>query len=332
MRKAAFLCNNKRNFERVYAMGRREKVASLVDLYPERVTVKNFEQHAENLSEVEVIFSTWGMPSLKPEQLEKLPNLQAVFYAAGTVKGFAQPLLEHDITVVSAWAANAVPVAEWTLSQILLSTKGFFRNARTLNREDHPRWGQCPSGPGNFAETVAIIAAGQIGRKVIDLLQPFDVDVLVVDPYLPDAQADAMGVRKVTLEEAFQEALVVSNHLPNLPSTQDMIERRHFASMREGATFINTGRGAQVVEDDLISVLQQRRDLTALLDVTNPEPPVEGSPLYTMENIILSSHIAGSIGNEVVRMADYMIEEFQRWDAGQDLRYAVSLEMLATMA
>lgn len=69
--------------------------------------------------------------------------------------------------------------------------------------------------------------------------------------------------------------------------------------MRQGATFINTGRGAQVDEAGLIEVFKRRPDLTALLDITCPEPPEDGSELYTLPNIHLSSHIAGSKNDEV---------------------------------
>ena len=96
--------------------------------------------------------------------------------------------------------------------------------------------------------------------------------------------------------------------------------------------FINTGRGATVAQDEMIAVLRQRPNLTALLDVTNPEPPLPDSPLHELLNVHLSTHLAGSIGDEVVRMADYMIDEFERWARGEPLRYAVTLEMLETMA
>ena len=100
--------------------------------------------------------------------------------------------------------------------------------------------------------------------------------------------------------------------------------------MRYGATFINTGRGAQVNEADMIAVLKERPDLTALLDVTYPEPPEPGSELYTLPNVKLSGHIAGSINNEVHRMSEYMIDEFKRFISGGELRYEVKEEMLIT--
>ncbi len=98
------------------------------------------------------------------------------------------------------------------------------------------------------------------------------------------------------------------------------------------ATFINTGRGAQVEEADLIKVLKERPDLTALLDVTFPEPPESDSAFYTLPNCILTPHIAGSTGNEVRRMGEYMKAEYEKLIRNEPCQYEVTLEMLETMA
>ena len=332
MRKAAFFCDQPQSLDYVYDQGRRERVAELVDLYPQIVGGENFADHVEDLKDLEVAFSTWGMPKLEATQLDRLPALKAVFYAAGSVQGFARPLLERDITLVSAWGANAVPVAEFTLAQILLSCKGYFRNTRECRSPQLRRSNQIFRGKGVFGETVGLIGIGMIGSIVCRLLQPFELEVIVHDPYLSDEKAGELGVKKVSLEEIFARSYVVSNHLPNITATQKMLDGRLFASMREDATFINTGRGAQVVEEELIEVLERRPDLTVLLDVTFPEPPEEDSKFYALPNVQLSSHIAGSLNDEVVRMADFAIEEFLNWEAGRPLKYQVTLEMLETMA
>lgn len=151
------------------------------------------------------------------------------------------------------------------------------------------------------------------------------------DPVLDGARAAELAVERVSLPELFGRAYVVSNHIPDLPTTRGTLDRALFERMRDGATFINTGRGAQVVEADLIAVLAARPDLTALLDVTWPEPPPPESPLWTLPNVVISPHIGGTIGDEVTRLADCAIEEFERWRAGQPLRYQVTREVLATM-
>lgn len=303
------------------------------DLYPEPVHLANFEEHVDILGGIDVGFSTWGMPKFTGEHIDRMPNLKAVFYGAGSVQSFARPLLERDVKVFSAWVANGIPVAEFTLSQILLSCKGYFRNIHDIRENPESRiHGSAHKGPGIYDATVSLIGFGVIARKLAELMRAFSLRVRVVDPYVDDATLRAYGVERTTLEDAFSTSLVVSNHLPNISSTVEMIRGEHFRSMREYATFINTGRGRQIRESEMIEVLTGRPDLTALLDVTYPEPPPPDSPLYTLPNVRLSSHIAGSIQNEVVRMADFMLEEYDRWISGRDTRYEVTLPMLETMA
>jgi len=323
-----FLCDSPETVEWVYGRGRRERIAAMCDVYPDVVTGDALESF--DPERVNWIFSTWGMPALSAEQVARMPDLKAVFYAAGSVKFFAVPFLDRGVRIIGGWGANAVAVADFTLGQILLATNGYFRNRRDyINRGTY---GSAFRGIGNFEESVAILGAGMAGRAVIDRLQPFDLDVLVVDPYLSDEEAAALGVERVSLADAFRRALVVSNHLPSLPATIGMLTREHFVSMRENAVFINTGRGATVVEQEMIEVLQVRSDLTALLDVTDPEPPVAESPFLTLPNVHLSTHLAGALGNEVVRMADRMIEEWEALREGRPLRYEITSEMLETMA
>ena len=111
-----------------------------------------------------------------------------------------------------------------------------------------------------------------------------------------------------------------------------MLNGKRFASMKPYATFLNTGRGATVREDELIAVLTARPDLCALLDVTDPEPPAPTSPLLSLPNVFLTPHISGSQQTECARMGAYMAEEFRAFDEGRETRFAVTREMLATMA
>lgn len=328
--KAALFGNDGDTLLEVYGAIRLEQLGQLTELHPTKVTRLNIEQCLPELHDLEVIFSTWGMFSLSPEQLEQLPNLRAVFYAAGTVQHFAAPLLERGILVMSAWAANAVPVAEFTLGQILLANKGYFRNVGQYQNGSSEY--SAFRGRGNYGAIVSVLGAGQIGRKLIELLRPFHLRVLVFDPFLSRENAAELGAEKVELDAAFARGNIVSNHLADLPQTRGLLNGVLLSSMPENATFINTGRGRTVHHAEMTAVLQSRPDLTALLDVTDPEPLPRDSPLWNLPNVHISGHIAGSIGDEVGRMADFVLEEFQRRQNGEPLRYAVSLQMLETMA
>ncbi len=321
--KAAFFTGNPGNIDYVYGKGRRELVARETELYPEVITPENFHQHREALTEVEVIFSTWGFWAFSEEEFAAMPHLKAVFYSAGATDYFARPFLARGIEIFSAWQANAIPVAEYCTAQIVLAMKGFFRNTREYTGPE--MYGHRPPafvGPGNYGETVALIGAGAIATRTRELLKPYHLNVLVVP-----SRAER---RTVSLEEAFRTAFVISNHLPNREDNRGVLNGDLFRLMRPGAVFINTGRGAQVNEADLVTVFRSRPDLTALLDVTDPEPPAADSELYRLPNVQLTGHIAGSLNDEVVRMADYMLEEFRNWRAGAPTRYRITPELLMT--
>jgi phosphoglycerate dehydrogenase-like enzyme len=332
--RAIFLTNNKQTLPRVFTEVTRAELSTLIELDEKVYTDADLAAMASAFDDVEIVFSTWGIPELNEEQIRAyLPRLKCIFYGAGSVQRFARPYLACGVRVFSAWAANAVPVAELTAAQIVLANKGYFVTSRAYASKGRSAardaFGNCN---GNLGETVGIIGAGMIGRKVIELLRQYRLDVAVFDPFLSDKDAIKLGVNKCSLEELFERSMTVSNHLANNPETRNMITYDHFRRMRKCATFINTGRGAQVVQDDLLRILTERPDLTALLDVTTPEPLPEGHALLSMPNCIVTPHIAGSAGNELARMGEYMLDEFRLYVDGKPTRYEVTEKMLETMA
>ncbi len=171
-----------------------------------------------------------------------------------------------------------------------------------------------------------------IGSLVAEMLKAYRFEVLCFDPFLPAEKAERLGVKMASLEEIFESCQVISNHFANNPQTVGMLNYELFSKMGSYTTFINTGRGAQVVEADLIRALKEDTTRTALLDVTNPEPPEQDSEFYTMENVILTPHSAGSQEDENYRMSEFMLEEYYALIGGKETKYEVSLIMLETMA
>ena len=332
--KAIFLCNDASVIARVYDAQTRAAISSLCELDETVYSKADVLADPTRFSDVEIAFSSWQMPVFTEEEIKAcFPSLKCVFYGAGSVQFFARPFLACGVKVFSAWAANAVPVAEMTVAEIILANKGFFLSSRVFHKAGKPEATKVFSiCQGNYGETVGIIGAGMIGKLVINMLKSYYLKVLVFDPFLSESDADALGVEKCSLERLFSESFVVSNHLANNAQTVGMLNYELFKLMRENAVFLNTGRGAQVVEDDLVRILREREDLTALLDVTYPEPPVKDHPFYTLENCILTPHIAGSAGQEVRRMGAYMARELECYLNGDKCAYEVSLEMLKTMA
>ena len=324
--KAILLSNNENDLKRVYTHQEVAMIQSLFDC-------DGIYRTDAELTDTDVIFSTWGMPKLTEAQIrEKLPSLKAVFYGAGTVKYFVQPFLNCGVQVFSAWQANAVPVIETCLAQILLANKGFYYLARNAKKDYRSAKKQIGRFPGNYAAKVGLIGLGSIGLGVLKALQQHDLEVYVCSSKVTKENEAQWGVKAATLEEIFSECDVISNHLANVPATVGILNDRLFKLMKPYSTFINTGRGAQVDEAAMIAKLQSDPTITAVLDVTFPEPPVEESPLFTLDNVILTPHSAGSSGNEVRRMAQYMVEESRRWLKDEACLYQVTEVMLSTMA
>lgn len=299
------------------------------------LTKEMLETNPDKAIKTEYLFSTWGMPRFSETEIERyFPSLKAVFYAAGSVQGFAAEFLNCGKKVLSAWAANAVPVAEYTVAQIILANKGFFNSSviykQTKNKELAAR--NALKHTGNYSVNVGIIGAGMIGKMVIERLKPYNINIFVFDPFLSDAKANELGVKKGSLSEIFKNCDTISNHLANNPQTVGIIDYSVLSLMKPNAVFINTGRGAQVVEDDLIRALKEESGRAAVLDVTDPEPPCADSEFYSLPNVVLTPHIAGSFGNELVRMAEYMLDEYSALKNGKPNKYEVTLEMLKTMA
>ncbi|MFD9333948.1 hydroxyacid dehydrogenase [Streptomyces sp. NPDC060028] len=285
---------------------------------------------AAALAQAEVLLTFWGAPAVDARALAAAPRLKAVVHAAGSVKDFVtEACWDRGITVSSAAPANSVPVAEYTVAMVLLANKCVmqlreeYRSVRGRHHDWHQRYGHA----GNYRRIVGIVGASRIGRRVIELLRPYDLELLVYDPYLSDHQATALGTRRVGLDELCRISDVVSLHAPALPETRAMIDRRRLALMRDGATLINTARGSLVDGAAVTDELASGR-LHAVIDVTDPEILPADSPLYDLPNVLLTPHIAGSLGNELHRMAGSAIEEIARYAAGLPFMHAVRREDL----
>ncbi len=317
--------------DNIYGPDQRRQIASLVEIDETAYTMESVREKFDSMSDIEAIFSGWGMHPLNEEFLKAFPSLKIVFYGAGSIRGFMTDLAwDRGITVCSAWASNAVPVAEFNLAQIILAAKRVLPTLISTRKQ--AAFPPHPSCAGNYHSTVGIISLGMTGRLLRDYLRPFSHHVIAYDPFLSPDQADELDVELVSLEDLFKRSDVVSLNTPLLPETIGMISGPLLASMKPNATFINTARGAIVDEPAMIEVLRDRTDLFAVLDVTHPEPPQPGSPLYTLPNVALTPHLAGSQHLECRRMGQSMVDECRRYLGQKPLRSKVTREAAATMA
>ncbi|MEH1127982.1 hydroxyacid dehydrogenase [Micromonospora sp. CPCC 206061] len=303
------------------------RLHSLVAVAPDLV-LDDFDASAAGtaaLADAEILITGWECPPITAAVLDAAPRLAAVVHTGGSVKAHVtEACWARGVVVSSAAAANALPVAEYTIAAVILAAKG----ARALETAYRARRGGIDAlteypGIGGYRRTVGVVGASRIGRRVIELLRPFDFEVSLYDPLVDTDEARRLGVRLVDLPDLLRGNDIVTLHAPSLPSTRHMIDRAGLASMRDGATLINTARGALVDQDALVRELVTGR-LHAVIDVTDPEVPPADSPLYDLPNAVLTPHIAGALGNELHRLGACAVDEIGRYVAGLPFAHGVA--------
>jgi len=319
------------NLPRLFPPRLIDRLSGLVDV-DRRLVLRDFDrpEAAAALARAEILLTGWGCPPIDQRVLDAAPRLRAVLHAAGTVRQLiCEPCWERGLLVSSAAAANAIPVAEYTLAAILLAGKNAFSFRQAAHRErPDPR---ADPTPGNYRRRVGVIGASRVGRRLLELLRPLDLVVSLADPYLEPADAAQLGATLLPLDELLRGSDIVSLHAPDLPQTYRMLDRRRLALIPDGATLINTSRGALIDPEALTDELVSGR-LSAVLDVTEPEPLPVDSPLHLLPNVFLTPHIAGSLGNELERLGSAVVAEVERLVDGRPLAHRVLRSDLGRVA
>jgi phosphoglycerate dehydrogenase-like enzyme len=247
-----------------------------------------------------------------------MPDLRAIVHWGGGA-GFIDPsATDRGIVVSTARSTNAIPVAEFTLAMIVLAAKDAFWVSREysarqsfIDRED-----ELPH-TGLYGTTVGIVGASSIGSLVMESLRHHDVEVLLFDPFASPERARELGAELVgDLAELAARSRILSVHAPDLPQTRHMVSRAVLAALPEGATVINTSRGALIDQAALVDELRTGR-LRGILDVTDPDVLPAGHPLYTLPNVFLTPHLAGSTGSELRRLGRASLDEIERFVHGR---------------
>jgi Phosphoglycerate dehydrogenase and related dehydrogenases len=285
---------------------------------------------AERLASVQVLLTGWGAPRLTAERLDRMPRLAAMFHCAGTIRPYVtDEFWARGILASNVADANAIPVAEFTFAAIVMAgKKAPFLAATARDRLDTPTELDAFGRLGNLAPTIGVVGFSRIGRKVVQLVQQLEgVACLVSDPHADPLEVAAAGAELMELDDMLPRLDVLSLHAPELPSTRSMIGSTELAALPDHATVINTARGSLIDTAALERECVSGR-LNAIIDVTEPEPLTASSVLYTLPNVMITPHIAGSLGSELYRLTEGALDELARFVRGEPLRAALSRDDL----
>jgi phosphoglycerate dehydrogenase-like enzyme len=269
----------------------------------------NVELAPEPGPEVEFIVPDW----LHLPDLDKLPGLRVVQVLSAGVDWIADRL-PAGVTLCSARGARDRAMAEWVVGAILADAKQARACAELQARRDwEPVKVQDASGL-----RVLVLGYGAIGRDLATLLAPFDCDIVGV------ARRARDGVRGVeALPELLPTADVVVNLLPLTDATRHSFGARELAAMREGALYVNAGRGATTDTDALVAALRDGR-IRAVLDVVDPEPLPADHPLWEAPSVMISPHSAGDTPAAERAAWALAADQLRRYAAGEPLQNVVS--------
>lgn len=278
-----------------------------------------------------VCVTSWGNQPLNEELLAVCPDLKLLIHAAGSVKPVVSDALwEKGVRVASSAPMLSMGVSETALGFTIAASKNFFN----LNANLHN--GLWAEGKEDIRElyelTVGVIGGGWAGKHYIELLKPFQVDILLYDPFITDEKAAQWGCRKASFEEILEKADIISIHAPSIPETYHMFNAKTLAKMKKDAVLINTARGSIIDEQALYEYMKAGNLKYACLDVFDPEPPAADHPLRTLPNVIMTPHLAGLASNGLKKIGQHVCEELERFLAGEKLLAEVTKDMLAKMA
>ncbi|MCB8921627.1 MAG: hydroxyacid dehydrogenase [Ardenticatenaceae bacterium] len=282
------------------------------------------------IPEADAIITSWGVAQLDADVMAAAPRLQAMAHMGSSVKRFVSDAFwARGVQLTSAGIALARHVAETTLGLMIVGQKRIWPLGQLMREggwRDDEKW----ESRELFRKQVGIIGASNIGRYVIRLLEPFEVTVLLYDPFVSEAQAAELGATKLELDDLLRRADIVSLHAPSNAQTHHMLNAARLKLMKDDALLINTARGTLIEEPALVEELSNGR-FFAFLDVTDPEPTAADSPLRSLPNVVVTPHIAGCIEN-CNRMGELAVEELRRFFAGETAVYQITREMFERIA
>ncbi len=263
--------------------------------------------------------------------IEAAPGLEVVGRAGVGVDNIdLDAATERGVVVVNAPQGNTVAAAEHTMA-LLLSLARHIPQADASMRAG--KWARKDYvGVEVRGKTLGVVGLGPIGSEVARRGASMEMEVLAVDPFVPDERARAIGAEPVTLDELIEQSDFISVHVPLTPSTRGMIGSEEFARMKDGVRILNVARGGIIDEAALAEAVKSGKVAGAAVDVFTEEPIKPANPLLGNPRIILTPHLGASTAEAQERVAIHVAEQIVDIFSGKPARYAVNAPMLAPEA
>src|SRR5437879_2515591 len=285
----------------------------------------SYEGIDEHLREAEIIFTI----SLRPDQLATTRNLRWIHAPTAAVHQFLFPeLVDSDVILTNSTEVHGPVVAEHVIALIFALAKKIpqatlMQQKHVWGKEAMWREGYCPREIAGA--TLGLIGLGSIGRRVAVMASALGMRVIAVREHIDKGAPD--GVEAVFAPSELDKLLPQSDFVvmaaPLVSATQGLLNAERIALMKPDSFLINVGRGPQVDEAALASALRRRRIAGAALDVFEQEPLPPDSPLWNLDNLLITPHTAGLTAKLWDRHYDLFSDNLRRYVSRQPLRYVV---------
>ena len=262
--------------------------------------------------------------------MKAMPNLKIVGVSrAGLENVNVEEATKRGILVFNVMGRNAHAVSDFTVGMMLAECRNIARAHFSIKSgEWRKTFVNSDSVPELGGKTIGLVGFGNIGSLVAKKLSGFEVNVLVYDPYANPDDIAAVGCKSVGLEELFSTADFVSIHARLTDANKKMINGKLLGLMKPTAYFINTGRAGLVDQEALAEALREKRIMGAALDVFTTEPIDPASPFLSLDNVTLTTHLAGTTSDALTNSPYLLTADVARLFSGEKPRYIVNPQVL----
>ncbi len=281
------------------------------NIVPADIVVCTESELKSELADAE-IFASFG--SIFPREILGAKRLRWIHsFSAGVDRFLIPELIDSGILLTNSSGVHPIQIGEHVFGMLLAFERGIIASER--NRRIG-KWDRSINASEIYGRTVCIVGAGRIGERIAALAMAFGCEVTGVSRSGSPAE-NFRAFPKERIADAVTDADYIINILPHTKETEGIFSGLLFGRMKKSAVYCSVGRGKTTVESDLIKALQDRTIRGACLDVFETEPLPESSPLWKMDNVLISPHVAGKTPRYMERAEKIFVGNLKAYCTGQ---------------